>query len=70
MRRGTAAEIDLVYEQRAAMFRDMGLGTPDSREEMSARFAPWAIERFASGEFLQWFAEVDGAVAGGAPPPG
>ncbi len=66
LRPGTAADIETMARHRALMFADMGDGTPETRAEMSERFAPWVLERLASGEYHAWLIECDGGVVAGA----
>jgi GNAT superfamily N-acetyltransferase len=65
IRRETFDDVSLIVHHRRAMFEDMKRGSAKSLDAMDAAFEPWLRKHMAAGDYLGWFAEVDGvAVAG------
>ena len=65
MRLATAADAELIAEQRRRMFVEMGQ-TDDARmSAMVANFVPWVRERLKVGTYVGWLREEDGQVVAG-----
>lgn len=66
MRSAGAADLETLVAHRRAMFREMGYSDEAALNSMSARFAPWLLERMNSGEYYAWLiCLVNGAIAAG-----
>jgi len=61
----TLSDVDTIVEQRRSMFSDMGHRDEAVLDRMSAAFRPWVAAKMESGDYLGWFATVEGVVAGG-----
>ncbi len=65
IRRETLDDLSLIVHQRRAMFEDMRTGTAKTLDAMDAGVEPWLRAHLAAGNYLAWFAEIDGVVAAG-----
>lgn len=62
----TAADAELIGEQRRRMFVDMGEADDARMRTMIEAFVLWVRERLESGVYVGWLTLEDGrAVAGG-----
>lgn len=62
----TAADAELIADQRRSMFAEMGHGDEESLHGMVENFIPWVRERLADGRYLGWLVadDADQIVAG------
>ena len=60
IRRATEADADVIAEQRAVMFRDMGSLDPSVEGELFDAAATQIREAIASGEYVAWLAHLAG----------
>ena len=58
------ADLDLICRQRREMFLDAGR-TGAVLDEMAGPFRDWLARKLASGDYLGWIVEADGAPVGG-----
>ncbi len=65
IRRGTLDDLAHILHHRRTMFEDMRMGTAGSLDAMDAAGEPWLRAQLAAGNYLAWFAEVDGSVVAG-----
>src|SRR5215469_14607526 len=66
LRRASTADLDILVEHRAAMFRDMGYNDEVALTSMASRFRPWLLERMKGGDYLAWLASApNGSIAAG-----
>jgi GNAT superfamily N-acetyltransferase len=69
IRAGTLADAETVVAHRRAMFLDMGYPDDHALRGMIERFRPWLLAKMQAGEYLAWFAVIQGdrdqAVAAG-----
>ena len=67
MRRASAADLEVLVEHRASMFRDMGYSDESAIATMVSRFRPWLLEHLNAGDYLAWLvAAPDRSIAAGA----
>jgi len=66
IRRATAADAELLAEQRVLMAVDAGMAEKQATAPMRANFLPWVRERIEDGQYIGWIAEEDGQPVGGA----
>ena len=67
LRRASIADLDILVEHRAAMFRDMGYNDEAAMASMASRFRPWLLEHMKGGDYLAWLVSApDGSIAAGA----
>ena len=64
IRRAELRDIDMLVEFRLGMFRDMGWTDEERLEVLAPLYAEYVREHEASGEFVAWIAEEDGAPVG------
>ncbi|HXE09059.1 MAG TPA: GNAT family N-acetyltransferase [Acidobacteriaceae bacterium] len=66
IRRATAADSELLAEQRVLMFVDAGVAEERAMGPMRENFIPWVRERLLDGRYIGWIAEEAGHAVGGA----
>lgn len=67
VRRATVDDVDLISDQRIAMFHDMGVTDDAALNRMDATFRIWLINKITVGLYQGWFMLTeDGQVAAGA----
>ena len=66
IRAATAADAELVAEQRLQMFADAGQADGPGMGQMLENFVEWVRPRLEDGRYLGWFVEENGVVAAGA----
>jgi GNAT superfamily N-acetyltransferase len=64
-RRADAGDAATIAQHRAAMFRDMGLLPTDDYDVLCKASENWLAPRLASGEYVGWLVEQNGAVVAG-----
>src|ERR1700682_2502309 len=65
IRRAHAGDAATIARHRASMFRDMGDLPTDDFEALRSASEEWLAPRLASGEYVGWLVEQDGAVVAG-----
>jgi len=66
LRIATPADVKLIAQQRAAMFRDMGVVPRDEFDLLRNACVPSITDLMAKGRYIGWFLEVESVpVAGG-----
>jgi GNAT superfamily N-acetyltransferase len=66
IRRATAADAELLAEQRLQMYMDAEVPWISATEEMRKNFGPWVCARIEDGSYIGWIVEEDGRAVGGA----
>ncbi len=64
-RMATAADAELIAEQRRRMFADAGQADAETMPKMVENFLEWVRPRLADGRYLGWLVEEDGVVIAG-----
>jgi len=66
IRRASTADLDMLVEHRAAMFRAMGYTDEAALDSMAVKFRGWLLEHMNAGDYLAWLASApDGSIAAG-----
>jgi GNAT superfamily N-acetyltransferase len=66
IQKATLDDIAILAHHRLAMYTDMGMGTPTSRETAIELFVPYLKENMPRGGYQGWLAKTnDGQVVGG-----
>jgi GNAT superfamily N-acetyltransferase len=65
-RRATAADAEVIGEQRVRMFEEAGLSTKAHMGQMLVNFVPWVRARLQDDSYAGWLVEQDGRLVGGA----
>jgi GNAT superfamily N-acetyltransferase len=66
IQKATLEDISVLAHHRLAMFTDMGVGTPESREAAIELFRPYLEANLPGGVYQGWLAKTeDGQVIGG-----
>lgn len=65
IRLASAADAGEIARQRARMFQDMGLNSPEETELLREASVPWLAERMEAGDYVGWLVERQGGVVGG-----
>ena len=58
-------DAQLIARQRACMFRDIGVVSPEETELLRKACEPWLSDLLTSGDYLGWFVEHRGVVVAG-----
>jgi len=66
IRRATAADAELLAEQRMRMYMDAGMAEESAMGAMRESFMPWVRERIRNGSYAGWISEDNGRAVGGA----
>jgi GNAT superfamily N-acetyltransferase len=66
IRRAIGADAAIVAHHRVAMFRDMGILPEADVERLATASRRYLDDALASGDYLGWLIEADGAVVAGA----
>ena len=66
IRRATAADAELLAEQRLQMYMDAEVPWASATDEMHKNFVPWVRERIEQGSYVGWIVEENGHAVGGA----
>jgi GNAT superfamily N-acetyltransferase len=65
IRPAEACDAGIIARQRAAMFRDMGLVSPEEGELLRSASEPWVAALLSNGGYFGWLVEYDNVVVAG-----
>lgn len=65
-RLATAADAELIAEQRCRMFIDAGQADEALTKAVFAKFVPWVRPKLEDGSYVGWLTSKDGVVVAGA----
>lgn len=66
IRRATAADAQIITQQRVRMFADAQIADEQVTAPMVGTFRPWLEAKLNDGSYRGWLVELDGRIAGGA----
>ncbi len=64
-RQATVDDVDIILQQRCAMFEDMQVSTSEAIAEMAQKYPAWLTPRLETGEYKGWFALNEGVICAG-----
>jgi GNAT superfamily N-acetyltransferase len=65
-RLATAADAELIGQQRSMMFIDAGQADEALTQKVFAKFVPWVRPKLEDGSYVGWLVSKDGVVVAGA----